>query len=627
MDFRQLREHADALRFTPQEPVRWLAPRELARTAVKVGLAAVFAGYSDKREIQGALEAGPLRAPPADPDAEEIWIDFVADLGDGFEATASVAYALGADRLDVDGPGALSGGPLPRGPLPRGPLPRGSLLVLGGDEVYPVASATAYEDRMKGPYRAALPSAPDRPLMVALPGNHDWYDGLTAFLRMFAQEGEIGGWRTRQTRSYFAVELPQRWWLVGLDSQLGTYVDEPQRRYFETHLSPRLRPGDSVIVCSAQPTWVRSDEKPDAFNSLHWFDRTIVRHRFDPKTRKLEETGAAIRLWLTGDKHHYARYAERLPGDGAAAGDSLPPDPRRRQMVTCGLGGAFLASTHRLPKALPLPPATSRMRKKDQPPTTFALARHTYPDAAESRSLTRAIATPWSRYWLARRNPGFAVLAAAVHMVLVLIACAAFTLAEGRHHPAGALRGAGTDDLLGLLCASAALFVLPFVIGWWRGLLRERRPRAPSGPVVAVLFQAAVAVAALAVTVALARSVASSWNGFALLAVLLGVAAVLGAGLGSQLFALWVLWTDHGLVAEWQMSGQAVDDHKGFLRMHLARDGTLTLYPLALDGTCRNWKLEKVTDAEGDWQRPVPDPAPAVRLIEDPVEIAPHGRR
>ncbi|WP_406064238.1 hypothetical protein OG462_35765 [Streptomyces sp. NBC_01077] len=610
MDVHELRKHMEALRFTPQEPVRWLAPKELTRTAVKVGLAAVFADYSDKREIQGALEAGLLRAPLADPSAEEIWIDFVADLGDGFEATASVASALAEDRLAVAGPG---------------PLPRGSLLVLGGDQVYPVASTTAYEDRMKGPYRAALPSAPDEPLMVALPGNHDWYDGLTAFLRVFAQESPIGGWQTRQTRSYFAVELPQRWWLVGLDSQLGSYFDDPQRRYFESHLSPRLQPGDSVIVCSAAPTWVKSDEEPNAFNSLHWFDRNIVRTRFDRTTRKREETGASIRLWLTGDKHHYARYAERLPDDGPEADDALPPDPRRRQMVTCGLGGAYLAATHRLPKALPLPPATSRMREKDDPPPEFALAQHTYPDATESRSLARAIAKPWSRHWLPRRNPGFAVLAGALQIVLTLIMSGVFALAEGRHNPVEALRTAGGDDLIGLLCTSAAFFLLPFVIGWWSGLLRERRPRAPSGPVVAVLFQLAVTAAALTLTVTIARSVPSSWNRLVFLAILLVVAAVAGAFLGSQLFALWVLWSNQGLVAEWQMSGQSIDDHKGFVRMHIARDGALTLYPLALDGICRDWRLEEVADTTAAWTRPVPVTPRTVRLIEEPFVIARRG--
>ncbi|MFI8916618.1 hypothetical protein ACIGW4_34110 [Streptomyces sp. NPDC053513] len=607
MDFQELRKQAAAILFTPREPVRWLAPKELARTAVKVGLAAVFANYSDKREIQGALEAGLLRAPLADPGAEEIWIDFVADLGDGFEATCSVASALAADRLAVAGPGSC---------------PRGSLLVLGGDQVYPVASASAYEDRMKGPYRAALPSAPDQPLMVALPGNHDWYDGLTAFLRMFAQGTPIGGWETRQTRSYFAVELPQRWWLVGLDSQLGSYFDDPQRRYFETFLSPRLQPGDSVIVCTAAPTWVQSDEKPDAFNSLHWFDRNIIRTRFDRATGQPVDTGASIRLWLTGDKHHYARYAERLPDDPAGAGDELPPDPRRRQMVTCGLGGAFLASTHRLPKELALPPAASRMRRKDDPPPTFALARPTYPDAEESRSLTRAIAEPWSRYWLPRRNPGFAVLAGAVQLLLVLMAGGAFALAEGGHNPVDAVRGAGGDDVLGLLCTSAAFFLLPFVLGWGNGMLRGRRPGPPSGPTGAVLFQLAATAATLAVAVAAARSVPLACSRFWVLLVLVVVAVALGALLGSQLFALWVLWTDRGLVADWQMSGQSIDDRTGFVRMRIAPDGTLTLYPLALDGTCRDWELREVPDIPAAWQRPVPSTPPAVRLVEEPVVIA-----
>ncbi|MGW5849905.1 hypothetical protein ACWFQ8_18465 [Streptomyces sp. NPDC055254] len=607
MDVHELRERAAALRFTPQEPVRWLAPKELARTAVKVALAAVFAGYSDKREIQGALPAGLLRAPVAHARAEEIWIDFVADLGDGFEATSSVAFALAADELAVAGPA---------------PLPRGSLLVLGGDQVYPVASTTAYEDRMKGPYRAAFPSASEQPLMVALPGNHDWYDGLTAFLRMFAQGRSIGGWQTRQTRSYFAVKLPRRWWLVGLDSQLGSYFDDPQRQYFESHLSPRLLPGDSVIVCSAQPMWVKSDEEPDAFNSLHWFDRNVIRTRFDRATGKREDTGASIRLWLTGDKHHYARYTERLPEDGPGPDGALPPDPRRRQMVTCGLGGAYLASTHGLPKALPLPPAASRMLEKDRPPSAFALAQQTYPGEQESRSLARAIAEPWSRHWLPRRNPGFAVLAGALHLALFVLVSYVFALAEGKRNPVDAIRMAGTDDLLGLLGLGVGCFAVPFVAVWGSMLLRGRRPTPPSRPVTAGLFQMAVALAALAVAVCVGRAAPPSWNTAFLLLILLVVPVAVGALLGSQLFALWVLWTPRGVVAEWQMSGQSIDDHTGFVRMHIAPDGTLTLYPLALDGTCRDWRIEEVADTAAAWMRPVPEVMPTVRLIEEPVVIA-----
>ncbi|MFJ9809558.1 hypothetical protein ACIRTB_15150 [Streptomyces sp. NPDC101158] len=629
MKTRELRGHADELGFTPQDQVRWLAPRELARTAVKAVLATVFAGYSDKREFQKVLEADLLQAPLGRPDAREIWIDFVADLGDGFDATATVAFTLAAEELVVAAPAtggdapparhrshaARDGSPAPGGAPLR--LSRGSLLVLGGDEVYPAASAAGYEDRMKGPYRAALPEAADPPLMVALPGNHDWYDGLTAFLRMFTQARSIGAWRTLQTRSYFCVRLPERWWLVGLDSQLGSYFDDPQLRYFEQHLSANLREGDGVIICSAEPTWVKSaDRNVDAFNALHWFDRNIVRTRVDPGTGRRVPTRASVRLWLTGDRHHYARYAEHLPGDPPGAGPP-PPDPRRRQMVTCGLGGAFLAATHRLPAVLPLPPRGARLRDKDDPPVEFARMSGTYPDVAESRRLARGIAVPWSGRWLPWRNIGFAKLTAGVHAVLFLLMSFLFALAEGVLRPVDAVRRAGLGDFwgFGAVCLGVAGGLL--VLGFIGRLVRGRRATPPSGPAIAVLAQLAVALVALAVTVAIPFP--AGWDGWLVLFACLGVAAVLGAVLGSGVFALWVLSATGGEVADWQMSGQSIEDHKGLLRLRIEPGGDLTLYPLVLDTICRDWELRE--EANGG-KRPVPVALPPVRLIEEPVVIS-----
>ena len=79
-----------------------------------------------------------------------------------------------------------------------------------------------------------MPHSDDPPALFAVPGNHDWYDGLTAFLRFFCQGGWVGGWKTEQRRSYFAVKLPQRWWLLGIDIQFDTYIDAPQIDYFRT---------------------------------------------------------------------------------------------------------------------------------------------------------------------------------------------------------------------------------------------------------------------------------------------------------------------------------------------------------------------------------------------------------
>ena len=624
MKVADLREREEDLGFRPEDAVRWLSPRELWRAGVKVVLSSVFASYADKREVQEALEPTELKVPPA---GGELWLDFVADLGDGFDATCTVAGLLAADRLEPEPP---SGGE------PVGPLPRASVLVLGGDEVYPTASAQEYDNRMKGPYRAALPDARDAPSMFVLPGNHDWYDGLTSFLRVFAQGRSIGGWRTRQNRSYFAVQLPNRWWLVGLDTQFGSELDAPQLRYFTSFLTAKLEPGDSVILCCATPTWVKSADKEhrDAFNSLHWFERNYIRTRHDDESALIEQTGASVRLWITGDSHHYARFAERLSSDEDAEPDTaaqetgaepvLSPDPQRRQMVTCGLGGAYLSATHDLPEMLPLPPEKSRVLQKGEEPTHFARADTCYPDRDTSTRLSRRLAQPWSRYWLPVRNPGFGNMAAGVHVVLLLALSSLLGLV-GDRTPVAAVRAA-TLGATFTLCVRVTIIVtavllLPLALRFLRSLVpkksRRRKPRPPSSAVAAVLLQLLVAEGVLLALVAADLSgLGSGW------VVVLGAAfaAAVGWVFGSEAFALYVLLARHGQAFGWQMSGQAVEDCKGFVRMHLAADGTLTLYPLVVDEVCHDWKLD--TSPLGT--RPVPEAGlPVPRLLEVPVVIAP----
>ena len=114
-------------------------------------------------------------------------------------------------------------------------------------------SATEYENRLIGPYRAALPfvDEPRGTHLYAIPGNHDWYDGLTNFIRIFCQKAWIGGWQTRQERSYFALELPHRWWLWAIDIQFDAYIDDPQLAYFRA-ANELLRQGDQVILADRQ---------------------------------------------------------------------------------------------------------------------------------------------------------------------------------------------------------------------------------------------------------------------------------------------------------------------------------------------------------------------------------------
>lgn len=308
--------------------VRWLSPRVLVEAALRVVVSDLFGEYADKREFQAALDPNP--GPPLSYEGDEqdsvLWLDFVADLGDGFDSTYAMACLLGQPQLEVAPVGGTAAGEDAGGGLT---LPRGRALFMGGDEVYPVASREEYENRFRGPYEAALPAAAPGPDLLAIPGNHDWYDGLTNFLRFFCSGREIGAWQTHQRRSYFAVQLPHRWWLLAIDIQLDTYIDDPQLAYFK---AIDLRQGDRVIVVTGKPSWVKvkpGKAPPDSYKNLQYFEEKVVK-----------EAGAEIRVTLTGDLHHYCRY--RSQG-------------RDHNFITSGGGGAYLYPTHTMPSQLELP--------------------------------------------------------------------------------------------------------------------------------------------------------------------------------------------------------------------------------------------------------------------------------
>ena len=80
-----------------------------------------------------------------------LWIDYVSDMGDGFDSTYSVARAVAAPALTI-----AAGGP---GGTPL-TLPRGQLLIMGGDQVYPTPDDDGYLRRLVDPYEMALSPPP-----------------------------------------------------------------------------------------------------------------------------------------------------------------------------------------------------------------------------------------------------------------------------------------------------------------------------------------------------------------------------------------------------------------------------------------------------------------------------------
>jgi hypothetical protein len=548
------------LGFTRRGPVPWLAPLLLLSTGLRTLLALLFGAYLDKRELQNALPGKIYKQLGVD---GELWLDYVADLGDGFDATYSMAYLLAQPELDLDGRR----------------LPRGQVLVMGGDQVYPTASGTAYEDRCKGPYQAALPSPPaagPQPTLFAIAGNHDWYDGLTAFLRLFARrkDGAIGGWRTEQNRSYFATELPGNWWLFGIDQQSGSYLDDPQLIYFEQAAS-RLGPEHKVILVVPAPTWVKAVDNPEEYDGVDYFIRTMI-----------APTGARVPLLLSGDLHHYARYASS-----------------ERQLITCGGGGAYLYPTHKLPTGISVPPPDTLARRasRSQP---YELAG-CYPEPEQSRRFGRGIfgRLPW-------RNPGFATMLGILQTLLML----AMT---------GVAHRTSDETEQRLFSIPLVIMLLVFMIG-------------------AVLFAKPPSTGAkrhakhwiLGVTHGLAHiglGVAGTWVWLQLPFVdwewpLPAVAAAVLYGpvsgfVATQLIAAYLFVAGSmGVNLNELFAGQGIEDAKSFLRIHITADGTLTLYPVAVDQVCHAWQANPEGPPGTPWVEPKQPLRP--RLAEEkPIEI------
>lgn len=310
------------MKFEKKPMVNWYDPKQLAFTGVKTVLSDVFGNFADRREMQAALDQ---EVRPFDySDKNDLWIDFISDLGDGFNPTYTMAHLLAQEHIEVDGVS----------------LKRGDILVMGGDEIYPTPEMIEYENRLRGPYNAAFPKNeedPNRPDVYAIPGNHDWYDGLTNFLRLFTQKRSLGNWKTRQNRSYFALKLPHDYWLIGVDIQLHADIDYPQICYFKEIAEKHFTESTKVILCTAEPSWVyRSfDQANTAHERFKFFiDRVLYgkgEEAYEEKNKNIQVTTI-----LTGDLHHYSRYEETTKRN------------RTCQLITSGGGGAFMHPTHTL---------------------------------------------------------------------------------------------------------------------------------------------------------------------------------------------------------------------------------------------------------------------------------------
>jgi hypothetical protein len=316
--------------------VSWYDPRLLARVGIRTVVSSVFGQYADQRLMQAVTDPcndeelcrrydyhDPAATDPkhriAADETGAYWIDYIADVGDGFEATYTMAYLLAQDSLEVRGAGKLH---------------HGEILIMGGDQCYPQATREEYRRRLLLPFNWAFSVRNPERKLFAIPGNHDWYDGLNAFDSLFcssrdrlsdAKGNVIGGWQCQQHRSYWALRLPHNWWIWGADIQFSKYLDMAQVNYFEA-MAARMEKGDNLIICLAQPSWMLAD--------LQGVDEE---ENFFKITSIARDKGANVVAVIAGDWHHYNRYyAHELDV----------------HFITSGGGGAFLHPTHVLKNSI-----------------------------------------------------------------------------------------------------------------------------------------------------------------------------------------------------------------------------------------------------------------------------------
>jgi hypothetical protein len=559
--------------------IGWYDPAQLAHTAVEVLISTIFGRHADARVLEAltSIEAKShdyTKTESGQP-RDEMWIDYVADTGDGFDATYAVAYHVSRPTLDLqtpDGAGQRT--------------ERGAVLVLGGDEVYPTASRAEYERRLVEPWAMALRNSESpHPHVFAIPGNHDWYDSLVAFLRLFCGRRWFAGWQTCQSRSYFALKLPHRWWLLGTDVQLASDIDEPQINFFR-RVAADMSDGDQVIICNAEPDWVFTGAyhqfDPASFtdNNLAYLENRILK-------------GRRVAVFIAGDLHHYRRHE----GEGD-----------QTQKITCGGGGAFLHPTH-APEASRL---VERVSASGAPGQAF-VARASFPDAATSSRLA------WRNLYFPFLNPQFGFVPAALYLLT-----------------AWALRpdigGLGFSQVWQALAVTAWSAFHNQMAGFWvmailGGFLLFTDTHSPRYRIIAGLLHGGSHLLAVFCLTWLGLYLTISVLGWKPLTVsqvaVTGLVIVVGGYfLGGFIMGAYLLVSVNGFGRHYNeaFSSLRIADWKSFLRLHIDRHGDLTIYPVGLRRVPRRWKRPSLVEGGAEV---VPDDPAATRpeSIEPPVRV------
>ncbi|HKQ52371.1 MAG TPA: metallophosphoesterase [Pyrinomonadaceae bacterium] len=600
--------------------VGWYDPRQLIRTGLQVAISTIFGRHSDRRLVEALASGKPEiydythhyrddgrevceldETRPRD----EIWIDYVADTGEGWNSTYGVAYHLAQDSSELEYADAATG--VTRTANVR----RGDVFVFGGDQVYPAADRVEYDRRLVKPYEHAYPHAvrEEHPHLFAIPGNHDWYDSLISFSRLFCSKRWFSGWRTRQSRSYFALKLPHGWWLLGTDMQLGSDIDAPQVEYFKS-VAAEIKETDRIILCHAEPHWIYSKMYEHLDSSISESNLSFLE----------EMLGKKVAVFIAGDLHHYRRHEAT--------------DESSTQKITAGGGGAFLHPTHSGRFGTDV-----SLLREESSGRVFQKKVAFPPEKVSRRLCWRNLVFPFlprNQSW------SFGFLTAALYLLTTLAVVADFGHIE--ETSTGLRSVVGLKNIIGTALHSVLnspltlFFVLLTVLGFV--LFTDTHSKLyrwvmGGGHGLAHIISAfAVALGSVSLVIYLSSRTSRSWVytvtqgphvfNFDLRTLLAAVLVLVGGYLvGSLIQGLYLLVSLNvfGRHFNEAFSTIAVEDWKSFLKLRIDRAGDLAIYPVGIRRVPRAWRR-----SDGDGARLVPDlerdpRATPPALIEPPIVL------
>ncbi|GLY87332.1 metallophosphoesterase family protein [Actinoallomurus iriomotensis] len=225
--------------------------------------------------------------------------------------------------------------------------------VIASDVIYPTGSVNEYGPKFFRPYKDY-----DAPI-YAVPGNHDWYDGLGGFMRIFCGAPELppegrprllsrAWWRrlfwknpdvpdetllaeaeSLRSRPEQRAGQPGPYWMmdagpiriIGIDTGILGGIDREQGAWLRK-VSEGPKP---KILITGKPLYVDGAHHPGPIEGGGTVDEIVQ----DPACNYVAAIG--------GDIHNYQHYPVKV-GD------------RTIEYVVSGGGGAFMHATHTIPK-------------------------------------------------------------------------------------------------------------------------------------------------------------------------------------------------------------------------------------------------------------------------------------